>query len=130
MAHGCCCPIKLKRIFVEAGTKCAVGSGYSAGFHLRHGAGGIKLGSGAGSAVFFSGAFTGSVAQKLRMVEEHAELELSVPSGGWLSLPWGAGRGYGWRIKLASEVPFDLFVETGAGEIDLNLERLQVTNLI
>jgi hypothetical protein len=96
---------------------------------LHHGAGTIDVRPGADPGALLSGSFLGGVTERHHVAGERAEVDLSVPSNSWWGIPWGEGRGFEWAIRLPEDVDFDITVEAGAGEINMDLQALQVSNL-
>lgn len=62
---------------------------------------------------------------------DRASVELAERAGGWsFGSNWfNGGRSPGWEINLNERVPLDLEVDSGTGNLTLDLEKLQVSTL-
>lgn len=97
---------------------------------VNHGAGRLRVSTGAGPENLAEGDFVGGL--DLRMDDEGQEMdvEMSVPSRNFPTGPWFWGRhSLDWDVKLNPEVPMMLDIRTGANEADINLAGLQVTEV-
>lgn len=107
----------------------ARGQAEQARLKVRFGAGRLSLTAGAQSANLIDGRFGGGVdLDKGR--EGPSSVELRVPQSfiGRFFTPWAWWSGYrlDWEVRLNEQVRFDLDVETGASETQIDLRRLQV----
>lgn len=97
---------------------------------IHHGAGHLRLASGASSDQAVEGTFTGGLDKREDRSGEALHLDLSVPADQVLDvIPFGGPRGIDWDVKVTDSVPVELRVETGASETRLNLEALKVQRL-
>jgi Cell wall-active antibiotics response LiaF, C-terminal/LiaF transmembrane domain len=100
----------------------------TAALHINHGAGRLKISSGAGITNLLEGSFRGGVDRKDHQQEDHFDLTLSVPSH-FFFWSWGS-YGLNWDIKLNSQVTLDLDVNFGAGESRMDLSDLDINHLV
>lgn len=97
---------------------------------LHHGAGRIVLGPGGGADQVLSGSFAGGVSERVNASADRVAVDLSVPSGAWMGFPWGTRSGFEWDLQLSEAINYEISVEAGAGELNLDLEHLQVNRLM
>lgn len=97
--------------------------------HLRHGAGRLQVGAGAGSGQLIEGDFNGGVEVKTSRQGTQLEVDLRVPSQTFPMFGWEPGSSLDWSMSLSPEVKLDLVIEGGASENRIDLSDLQVTNL-
>ncbi len=102
-----------------------------ASLRIRHGAGRLTIGSGAGVGELARGTFVGGVAHHESRQGDALAAELSVPADAMSGMPWmmAPGRPLDWSLELTREIPLALELETGADDATLNLEALRVTEL-
>lgn len=100
----------------------------TAAFHINHGAGRLKISSGAGKTNLIEGSFRGGVDRKDHQQGDHYDLTLSVPSP-FFFWSWGP-YGLDWDIKLNAQVTLDLDVNFGAGESRMDLSGLDINRLV
>lgn len=93
----------------------------------KHGAGELRVTAGAPAGYLFQGAFTGGVRQEVRRVGGRAEVTLRHPSDA--DRLWREGRGLGWAVALAGDVPIDLEIHTGASRVRLDLSDVALRSL-
>jgi len=93
---------------------------------LKHGAGRLEVGSGAGSNNLLEGTFVGGVDTHTRRQGDLLDTTLSVKSENF---PWMGNSALNWDILLNSQTPLSLVLNTGAGENILNLTDLQIQDL-
>ena len=94
---------------------------------LQHGAGEIRLSSGASVNELAAGDFFGGVEQNIQSSNQEASISFSAPP---FSFPaWPHEYGLKWDIRLNSAPVLDLIIKTGASESHLDLTDLQVSNL-
>lgn len=86
----------------------------SARVGIRHGAGRLRLGGGAGAGLAVEGEVTADVAQEVRREGDRLEVDLR-PRGGWRHGPLE------WSLALSGEVPLSVELRTGAGEAMVDL---------
>jgi hypothetical protein len=102
----------------------------SASLRLRHGAGRMRVGGGAGPGELFSGTFGGGLDLRSYRRGDAMEADLRVPSPTFFfPFPWAGWRNLEWEIRLTDAVPLSLRVESGASEAELDLTNLRVTEL-
>jgi len=101
-----------------------------AALRLRHGAGRMRLGSGATPGELFSGTFGGGLDLRSHRQGEALEADLRVPSPSFfVPFPWVGWRELEWDVRLTDAIPISLRVESGASETELDLTTLRVTEL-
>jgi len=103
-----------------------------ASVRVRHGAGRLTIGSGAGAGELARGTFVGGLAHHESRQGDALVAELSVPVDVMGGIPWlmiGPGRPLDWSLELTREIPLVLELEVGANDATLNLEALRVTEL-
>jgi hypothetical protein len=96
--------------------------------HLHHGAGRLSLGAGAGPDELVEGEFGGGVELKTGHSNGGQEVRMSVPVQ-FLPFNWSPGYTLDWNVRFNSGVPLELDLETGAGDMRLDLSELQVKDL-
>ncbi len=98
---------------------------------LRFGAGELDLGGGAASGELFQGEFAGGLDRRVRRRGERLEVEMRIPQSGWMGVvtPWSWGRAFSWKVALNDRIPLELDVESGASDMRLDLEPLQVKKI-
>jgi hypothetical protein len=101
---------------------------------LKHGAGQLRLATGASPDQLLSGSFAGGVTHRVNRRGSLLEVTLEVPHGGfpYVIFPWIWGRqgGIRWDLALNPEVPLSLQVEGGASDANFDLTELQVKDLV
>jgi hypothetical protein len=96
-----------------------------ASLHVHHGAGVLRLGSGAPAGQFLNGTFGSGIVHRERVSGESLDVDLRTPVvavpffGPWQSLDWD--------VRLKREIPTALYLETGASKTQIDLRDLQVT---
>lgn len=95
---------------------------------LRHGAGRLRLGSGAGPGSLLSGEFGGGVKADVRPEGSTVKVALRQPSDIFPFRAWGSD-GLNWEIALNPGVVLTLDVEAGANDSRLDLSDLLVSEL-
>jgi len=95
---------------------------------INHGAGRLRISSGAGADKLLEGTFSGGLDRKELQHGDQLDLTLSMPPQFFL-WNWGPA-GLDWNIKLGSQVAIDLEVNSGAGESRLDLSGLDVTQFV
>ncbi len=102
-----------------------------ASLRVRHGAGRLTIGAGAGMGELARGTFVGGLAHHESRQGDALTAELSVPTDVMGGMPWlmGPGRPLDWSLELTREIPLTLELEVGANDATLNLEALRVTEL-
>lgn len=102
----------------------------AATLRIQHGAGRLRVGSGADSQTLVEGAFGGGLSHRIRHRGDELDVEMSPLGFPHVIAPWNWGReGLGWRMKLNDSVPLSLAFETGASDAHLDLSELHVTDL-
>lgn len=104
----------------------------AAEIRLRHGAGTIRIDAGGDAQTLLSGTFAGGLDYRTDRSADTLSVDMRVPQqGAWFFAPWQWWRGGGlaWAFGLNPEVPLALRLETGAGEANVDLTDLQVTDL-
>ncbi len=98
---------------------------------INHGAGVLKIGSGANPSNLMEGSFVGGVEHRIDYSSQWASLNLSLPSNQVFGLSDLAGtEGFRWDMRLNDRIPLDLRLHTGAGENKVDLRSLLVRKLI
>ena len=101
----------------------------NADLKLHHGVGRVIVGPGANSGEVLNGTFAGGVRQRRSVSGDRIMVDLSVPSDAWMGFPWGSGRGFEWDVHLTEDLLYEISVEAGAGELQMDLENLKVSRL-
>lgn len=97
-----------------------------ASLRLQHGAGTLRLSSGAGEGMFLSGSVPETTGIKQNRSGDRLDVRLE--AGGFASAPWHWGGGVKWDLQVAQNVPVELRLESGANEARLDLRDLNVTD--
>lgn len=99
---------------------------------VRHGAGVLRIDAGVDPQALLSGTFAGGLDYRADRSGGVLNVDMQVPHQGiWFFAPWQWWRGGGlaWTFGLNPEIPLSLRMETGAGEANVDLTDLQVTDL-
>jgi hypothetical protein len=100
---------------------------------IRHGGGRLHVDASASPGELVAGTFAGGLDHRVRREGNMLDVEMRVPAGVFpgFAFPWmwGPGHTLDWSFGLNSEVPLSLDLETGAGEMRLDLTDLRVTDL-
>ncbi|MCP4539303.1 MAG: hypothetical protein GY832_19375 [Chloroflexi bacterium] len=97
---------------------------------VKHGAGRLFVDNDASPGELLSGTFGGGLEQRVKRNEDALDVEMSMPSRSFVfPWAWGSGETLNWSFGLNSEIPITLKFNTGAGEAQLDLTDLQVTDL-
>jgi hypothetical protein len=99
---------------------------------FHHGAGQLRVSSGAQPTELFSGTFGGGLNHKTSRDGETARVTLRVRDIGFpIVIPWLSfgNNNMNWDVKFTKEIPLDLILKTGASDTHLDLRDLQVTSL-
>jgi hypothetical protein len=95
---------------------------------IHHGAGQLKIASGAPPGQLASGRFSGGLDCRSNRAGDLLDVRMHIPDQGsrWAN-PWSwGGSGLYWNLGLSSDVPLELELETGAGTIEADLSGLQL----
>ncbi len=97
---------------------------------VQHGAGRLAVSAGAEQGMLISGEFAGGLDYAAEREGDALEVRMKPAAGAW-AFPWNWGprRGLDWNLRFTDEVPLALKFETGAGEYQLDLSGLRVTEL-
>lgn len=96
---------------------------------LNHGAGELKLHSGANGSQFMYGSFAGGLEHKTSRNGDRLEVRMR-PVKDVFDFPFlGHLNSLDWDVSLNAEVPIDLKMNLGANKSDLNLRDINVTAL-
>jgi hypothetical protein len=95
---------------------------------LQHGAGRLRVSSGADADNVMSGTFDGGLDYQAHKSGDNLEVDMRVPHGVFDFFP--SGRGLNWSVKLNSNIELSLDVEGGANEARLDLTDLKVTEIV
>ena len=97
---------------------------------LRHGAGRLKLGAGAGAGDLLEGDFVGGLDVSSRRSGDALDVTISPKSQQWAP-PFfsGPGQSLDWTLSVARDLPLSLEMETGANDAHVDLSDLLVTEL-
>ena len=93
---------------------------------IKHGAGRIKVSSGAGAGLLIDGDFGNGVHAKPQRNADTLDVELSPDDVGF---PWFSDRGLDWTFALPVELPLELYMDSGANDVVFDLSNLRVTFL-
>lgn len=97
--------------------------------HLKHGAGRLRVGSGAGTGELLTGRFNRGVDCNVQRNGSTLNVTVNQKADAWSPFNWGGANGFDWRVDVTPKVPLSLDVETGANESHLDLSELLVTEL-
>jgi hypothetical protein len=95
---------------------------------MRHGAGLLRVGSGAGADSLMTGTFDGGLDHQSRRSGDRLDVEMRVPTRVFGFLP-GTVR-LDWSVELNNQVDLSLDVGGGANEAKLDLSELKITNFV
>jgi hypothetical protein len=100
---------------------------------VKHGAGRIQMDGSAGPGQLLSGRFGNGLEHRISRQGEDLQVTLKprhVPFPDMMfPWTWGSSGGYNWNFGITPEIPLSLRFETGAGNAELDLSDLQVTDL-
>jgi hypothetical protein len=100
---------------------------------VNHGAGRLHVEGGAGSSELLTGTFGGGLTQRVRRDGDRLDVEMRLPADVFPSFVfpwmWGTRNSLDWSFSLNGDIPLALRFETGAGEANLDLSGLLVTEL-
>ncbi|MEE8390993.1 MAG: hypothetical protein V3S14_09395, partial [Anaerolineae bacterium] len=100
---------------------------------VKHGAGRLRVDSGAGPGELLTGTFGGGLDQRVKRAGDTLNVEMRMPPVMFppfvFPWTWGAGHTLDWSLSLNNEVPITLEFDTGAGKAQLDLTDLRVTDL-
>jgi len=96
-----------------------------ASLRLKHGAGRMTIGCGAGAGQLLSGTFSYGLDYKTKMVGDKLEVRMRSAShfGPFI------GEGYDWHLNLTRDIPLSLSINSGASESRIDLSELRVPYL-
>ncbi len=101
----------------------------SASLKISHGAGELKLHSGASANEIARGTFTGGLEQKATRNGDRLEVRMR-PAKDFLDFPFFGSRAQiDWDVALNTDIPLDLNLNLGANKSILDLRDLNITNL-
>lgn len=106
-----------------------LGGAARADIRIDHGAGILRLSSGAASDVLAAGSFAGGMDYRTSHNGDTLNVRMHIPRHGWPFGPWGWGGGFDWDMRLNGQVPLQLRVDGGASKTELDLADLLVTDL-
>ena len=95
---------------------------------VQHGAGRLRLSSGANPAELLEGEFGGGVDINKQSQEDSLQVKLSLP-GRIFPFDWFPGESLDWSLRVNRDVLLALKFETGAGETHMDLSDLLVSEL-
>ncbi len=95
---------------------------------IKHGAGELRVASGATGDVLVDGAFGGGLRSRTVRRGDLLDVEMEMRVEPVAFFNWAPG-GYDWDVRLNSAVPLVLKCETGASKSELDLHDLNVTEL-
>jgi hypothetical protein len=97
---------------------------------VNHGAGRIQLSPGTSDGDLVEGDFVGGLDLRTRREGDLLNVEMSIPVQFFPFGPWNWGpHGLDWNFAVNRDVPIVLHINTGAGEANLDLSELQVSEL-
>ncbi len=97
---------------------------------VQHGAGRLTVGAGAAPGQLVSGEFAGGLDYTAERQGDTLKVRMKPATEAWaFPWAWGARRGLDWNLRFTEEIPLALKFETGAGEYQLDLSGLRVTEL-
>jgi hypothetical protein len=96
---------------------------------INHGAGKLKIHSGAARGVLASGSFVGGLRHTARKSGDKLEVRLR-PAVDTFGIPFlGPGAALDWDLALNADVRLELKLDSGANRAEINLRDLHVTSL-
>ena len=95
---------------------------------VQHGAGRLRLSSGASHPDLLEGDFGGGLDIKKELRGDTLQVTLSLP-GQFFPFFWFPGNSLDWSIRVNRDIPLSLVFETGAGETRLDLADLVVSEV-
>ncbi len=94
---------------------------------FSYGAGILRVADGAAAGLLYEGSFLGGIRQE---TERHGdELDIALRHASDFPRALGSSRGLDWDVRLATDIPLDLDVRTGASRVKADLSELQVRSL-
>lgn len=100
---------------------------------VRHGAGQLRIHTGAPADLLLYGTFGGGVEKRVQHQGDQLDVSLQATSGDWTQWAgpwhWGEGNRREWNLGLNPGIPLTLAIESGAAENRLDLSGLRVTDL-
>ena len=105
----------------------ALQSAVRAKIRINHGAGNLKIKSGAKKGDLITYSSMGTIQQYTKLVDDLLEVRLS-PNSDIIPLV-GLGEGFDWDLLLSDKVPTELIIETGASQSFVDLSDLNITDL-
>jgi len=96
-----------------------------ASLRLKHGAGRMTIGCGAGAGQLLSGTFSYGLDYKTKMVGDKLEVRMRSASNFGPFI----GEGFDWDLKLTRDIPISLTINSGASESRIDLSELRVPYL-
>ncbi len=101
----------------------------SANLKISHGAGELKIHSGANANELAHGTFTGGLDHKAARNGDRLEVRMR-PAKGVMDFPFfGPRTQFDWDVALNAEIPMTLELNLGANKSDIDLSDMNVTNL-
>ena len=101
-------------------------SARSARIKLDHGAGRLNIQAGAASTEVLNAAFGAEVENSARLEGDQLKVKLRTSPHFWA---WYPGESLDWDIRLNSEIPLSLKIDSGASSSTLDLTTLKVVDL-
>jgi len=101
-------------------------SARSARIKLDHGAGRLNIQAGAASTEVLNAAFGAEVENSARLEGDQLKVKLRTSQHFWA---WYPGESLDWDIRLNSEIPLSLKIDSGASSSTLDLTTLKVVDL-
>lgn len=100
-----------------------------AGLDISHGAGRLKIHSGAGAGLLVSGSFAGGLRHTAQKNGDRLEVRMR-PARDWFVFPFfGSAVSLDWDVALNAGVPLDLKLKSGANQAEIDLRDLRLTEL-
>ncbi len=119
-----------RRTTVEA--EVALDGAARARVRVHHGAGILRVKSGAKPGMLASGSFAGGLARRVRREGDMLVADLSPdtdPVAFFTPWNWGPGGAYDWDLALTDAVPLEVEFETGASDSRIDLSGLRVAGV-
>lgn len=97
---------------------------------IQHGAGRLAVSAGAERDQLLAGEVAGGLDCATKREGDTLKVRMKPATEAW-AFPWNWGprRGMEWNLRLTDEIPLSLEFEVGAGEYNLDLSGLRVTEL-
>jgi hypothetical protein len=100
-----------------------------ASVRINHGAGELRLHSGASSSELLNGTFTGGLDHKSNLSGEKLEVKMQPSESHIMFPPFGWKEQLNWDVAFNPSVPISLDLNLGANKSEINLKDMTVTDI-